>query len=331
MTILTERNPSRKSEGYKRLAVAPMIDWTDRHFRYLLRLISPHVWLYTEMITPQALLFGVHEVNRLQFHTSEHPLVLQLGGSDPSQLQKAARMGEEARFDEINFNVGCPSPRVTNGRFGVCLMREPDLVARCLHAMQQAVSIPVNVKCRIGVDHDDSDEFLYRFVETLANQGCQTFIVHARKAWLKGLSPKQNRDIPPLQYAKVCQLKRHFPTLSIMINGGFKTIDSITALLDQVDGCMFGRVVCDHPYFLAEIEAAFFGKVVPQRREIVHHYLAYMEQELNRGVKLARMARFLLNLFHGVAGAAEWRRYLSREMHKEGCTLNTIEKGLALF
>lgn len=308
-----------------------MIDWTDKHFRYLLRLISPHVWLYTEMITSQALSYAKKESSRLVFNECEHPIALQLGGSDPVLLQDAARMGEAACFDEINLNVGCPSPRVTSGRFGVCLMQEPDLVARCIEAMKEVVSIPVTVKCRIGVDNDDQYEFVHRFVETVRQSGCDTFIVHARKAWLKGLSPKQNRDIPPLQYETVCQLKKDFPMCTIIINGGFKTVHSICEYLDKVDGCMIGRIVCENPYFLAEIESTFFNFTSLTRSEIVYHYLDYMEHEMKKGVKLSVMTRYLLNFFHGIPGASEWRRHLSAHMHQENCKLEMIEQGLGFF
>lgn len=315
----------------KLISVAPMIDWTDKHFRYLLRLISPHVWLYTEMITSQALFYAKKESSRLRFDTSEHPLALQLGGSDPVLLQKAAQLGEEAGFDEINLNVGCPSPRVTSGRFGVCLMMEPLLVARAVALMKETVSIPVTVKCRIGVDHNDQYEFLYQFIQEVASSGCDTFIVHARKAWLKGLSPKQNREIPPLNYETVCQLKKDFAALTIIINGGFKTIEAMRPYLDKVDGCMIGRIVCENPYFLADIESSFFNHVSQTRIEVVYNYLHYMEKEMGQGAKLSSMARFLLNLFHGVPGAAEWRRYLSEHMHQDNCQLTTIDKGLAIF
>lgn len=313
------------------LSVAPMIDWTDKHFRYLLRLISPHVRLYTEMITSQALCYADKESRRLRFDPSEHPIALQLGGSDPALLQQAAKMGAAAGFDEINLNVGCPSPRVTSGRFGVCLMQEPSLVADCIDAMRQVVTIPVTVKCRIGVDHQDEYAFLHAFVETVSRVGCDTFVVHARKAWLKGLSPKQNREVPPLQYDRVCQLKRDFPELTIIINGGFKTVASMIPYLEQLDGCMIGRIVCENPYFLADVERELFNHAAIARIDVLNHYLHYMEQELQHGVRLQVLARYLLNLFHGVPGASLWRRYLSDHMHEKACSLDTIMQGLSVF
>lgn len=314
----------------KEIAIAPMIGWTDRHFRYLLRLISPNTKVYTEMISADALIHNKHERKKLIFDEKEHPIALQLGGSTPETLRKAAIMGEEAKFDEINLNVGCPSPRVTKGAFGACLMLMPEKVAECVQAMSSAVNIPVTVKCRIGVDDHDQYDFLKSFVE-IVSISCHKFIIHARKAWLKGLSPKQNRTLPPLCYETVAQIKKDFPKLTIIINGGFNDVASMNTYLNVVDGCMIGRVVCNNPFFLAEVEKVFFNYNSPTRKEIVMHFLQYMDTQQKTGIKLAKMARYLLNLFHGERGAQEWRRYLSAHMHQENSSIDLIEKGLIIY
>lgn len=315
---------------HSKIAVAPMMDYTDRHDRYFLRLIAPDVLLYTEMITSQALVYG-HAEHLLTYHDSEHPIALQLGGSDPSLLAKAARLGAEYRYDEINLNVGCPSPRVSAGRFGACLMLEPSLVAECVAAMQAQVSIPVTVKCRIGVDDHDGYEHLYHFIKLVADAGCKTFIVHARKAWLSGLSPKENREIPPLQYEVVYQLKRDFPDLNIMINGGIKTLDEIDTHLSFVDGVMLGRAAYSNPFILSDIQSRYFiDNTLEQREEIVRRFIPYVSEQLNKGVRLNAMTRHILGLFQGQRGAAAWRRYLSQQAHQSGAGIEVIEQALAL-
>jgi len=292
------------------LAVAPMMERTDRHCRYILRLLAPHAWLYTEMVTARALAFGDRE-RLLAFSPEEHPVALQLGGADPGELAAAARHGEEAGYDEINLNVGCPSDRVQAGCFGAALMREPDRVAECLVAMCEAVGVPVTVKTRIGVDDHDSYDFLARFVRTIADAGCRTVIVHARKAWLKGLSPKQNREIPPLDYERVYRLKRDFPELEIVINGGFTRLEPSAAQLGRVDGVMLGRAAYDDPWLIAELDARLFGGTLPAgRTAVVRRLLPYLERELERGTPLKSMTRHLLGLFTGRPGARRWRRSL---------------------
>jgi tRNA-dihydrouridine synthase A len=312
------------------ISVAPMMDWTDRHDRFFLRMIAPHILLYTEMITAQAIHHGDSD-KLLAYDPSEHPLALQLGGSDPVLLAEAARLGQNYGYDEINLNVGCPSPRVSAGRFGACLMLEPGLVADCIAAMRQAVSIPVTVKCRIGVDEQDDYAFLTRFIETITAVGCDTFIIHARKAWLKGLSPKQNREIPPLQYEVVKQIKRDYPKLTIIINGGFQTIEMIDEILPFVDGVMVGRMAYHQPYFLAEIEAKYFNNNnILNRRAIIRQMFPYIRDQLENGVRLASITRHMLGLFQGMPGAAKWRRYLSEHAHKHGAGVEVVEQALAL-
>lgn len=310
------------------ISVAPMMDWTDRHDRYFLRLIAPDIWLYTEMITAQALKFG--DANKLlAFDAIEHPVALQLGGSDPVLLANAAKLGEEYGYDEINLNVGCPSPRVSSGRFGACLMLEPQLVADCIAAMRAVVSIPVTVKCRTGVDQHDSYESLQHFIQTVAQIGCQTFIIHARKAWLSGLSPKENREIPPLQYETVRQIKRNFPHLTIIINGGIKTVAEIKEHLQYVDGVMIGREAYHNPYILAQIQAEFFSSAdLLSRHEVIQKLLPYVSSQLKNKVKLNAITRHILGLFKNMPGGAAWRRYLSENSHKANADINVIEEAL---
>lgn len=298
------------------LSAAPMMDYTDRHFRYLLRLISPHARLYTEMITAQALQFGDRD-KLLKFNTIEKYVALQLGGSDPISLKNAAKLGEDFGYDEINLNVGCPSPRVKKGRFGACLMLEPQLVADCVAAMQTYVKIPVTVKCRIGVDEQNEYETLFDFIKTVSSAGCQTFIIHARKGWLSGLSPKENREIPPLNYEIVRQIKKTFPHLTIILNGGIKTLSDIEIAKEGIDGVMIGRAVCNHPYFLAEIEKHYFETQPLTRFDIIKKYIPYAQEQLTDGIKLSAMTRHLLGLFHGEMNGGKWRRYLSEYSHQQ--------------
>jgi tRNA-dihydrouridine synthase A len=299
--------------------IAPMLDWTDRHYRYLMRLITPHTLLYTEMITTGAILFGDKE-RHLAFSEEESPVALQLGGSKPDDLAACARLAEEFGYAEVNLNVGCPSDRVQNGQFGACLMKSPALVAECVLAMREACSLPITVKTRIGVDELDSYEFLTDFVGQSQQAGCETFIIHARKAWLKGLSPKQNRDVPPLRYDVVFQLKKDFPDLCIVLNGGIKTMDSIQEHLKQLDGVMIGREAYQNPYFFAEIEEALFKAKTETRQHIVKQYVQYMDAQLERGVRMTALTRPLLCLFKFLPNGKLWRREISERNHKEKTT-----------
>ena len=311
------------------ISVAPMMDCTDRHDRYFLRLIAPDIQLYTEMITSHALIHGDVQY-LLGFDAREKYVALQLGGSDPKQLAHCARLGEEFGYDEINLNTGCPSPRVSAGRFGACLMLEPALVADCVAAMQAVVKIPVTVKCRIGVDDTDSYEALSRYIETVAAAGCRTFIIHARKAWLSGLSPKQNRDIPPLRYEVVRQIKRDFPHLTIILNGGIKSIPTIENEISFVDGVMIGREAYSNPYFLAVIQANYFPDTpLLSRHAVIHALLPYICKELKMGLKLHSVTRHLTGLFHGLPGASAWRRHLSVYGCKPKAGIEVLEQALS--
>jgi tRNA-dihydrouridine synthase A len=298
----------------RRFSVAPMMDRTDRHCRVLMRLISRRALLYTEMITSPALVRGRTPERFLGFCETEHPLALQLGGSDPQELTVAARMAEDRGYDEINLNVGCPSDRVTSGRFGACLMAEPKLVAECVAAMRGAVAIPVTVKTRIGVDNLDSPEYLAFFVETVAQAGCTTFIIHARKAWLKGLSPKENREIPPLHYERVHALKAQFPHLEFILNGGVTCLRTGAAHMSTahgpaLDGVMVGRAAYDTPYILADVDRLFFGdqRPVPPRAEIAGAYIEYARTQAAAGVLTRHVLRHAAGLFHACPGAKGWR------------------------
>lgn len=313
-----------------RLCVAPMMDWTDRHDRYFLRLLSRHTRLYTEMVTTSAVLHGDRQ-RLLGFDATEHPLALQLGGSDPGELAGCARIAEDWGYDEVNLNVGCPSDRVQSGRFGACLMAEPGLVADCVAAMGAATRLPVTVKTRIGIDHRDTYEELAAFVSRVTEAGCQTLIVHARKAWLQGLSPKENREVPPLNYPTVYRLKQDFPALNMVINGGILNLDAASEHLQQVDGVMIGRAAYQNPYLLASVDQRLFGDPAPilDRRQIVQRLLPYVEQELAKGLYLHRITRHILGLFQGQPGARQWRRYLSENAPRSGADANVIRQALA--
>jgi tRNA-dihydrouridine synthase A len=311
-----------------RVCVAPMMDWTDRHCRYFHRLLSPRARLYTEMVTSAALVRG-RQLRLLEHSQQEHPVALQLGGSDPLELAQAARDGAQAGYDEINLNVGCPSDRVQSGRFGACLMREPALVGDCMKAMRDAVSVPVTVKCRIGVDDQDDYAGLQHFTETMLDAGVQVMTVHARKAWLQGLSPKENREIPPLDYARVYRLKREFPQLTVVINGGISTVEQVLAHLDQVDGVMLGRAAYHDPYLLARIETALYGQPLPTRDEVLAHLQPYVEAELARGTALKHISRHLLGLYQGAPGARAFRRTISEGAHLAGAGWALIEQAIA--
>lgn len=306
-----------------RLSVAPMMDWTDRHCRYLHRLLTPHARLYTEMVTSAALAHG--DRARLLRHSAfEQPVALQLGGSDPAELAQAARMGEDAGYVEINLNVGCPSDRVQSGRFGACLMREPALVGDCVSAMRAAVRIPVTVKCRIGVDEQDDYHDLQQFTRQMIAAGVEVLIVHARKAWLKGLSPKENREVPPLNYERVYALKHEFPGLCVVINGGITTVDAVAGHLRHVDGAMLGRAAYHDPYVLARIEHLLYGEPLPPREAIVERLLPYIEAELAQGTALKHITRHLLGLYQGLPGARGFRRVLSERAHRDDAGIEVI-------
>ncbi len=310
------------------LSVAPMMDWTDRHCRYFHRLLSPNARLYTEMVTSPALIHGDRE-RLLGFDQSEHPLALQLGGSDPRELAEAARIGEKFGYDEINLNIGCPSDRVQSGRFGACLMHEPALVADCFAAMREAVSVPVTIKCRLGVDAQDEHADLQHFIETVSAKGCTVFVVHARKAWLKGLSPKENRDVPPLNHERVYQLKRDFPALQIIINGGIDRVADVQEHLQHVDGAMLGRVAYHEPYRLAELEHALYATPLPARDEVIGKMRPYVEAHLAAGGKLQHISRHMLGLFQGLPGARSWRRYLSENAHRPDADFSVVDEALS--
>ena len=312
-----------------RFCVAPMMDCTDRHLRFLLRLISRRALLYTEMVTTGAVIHGDRR-RFLEFHPDEHPLALQLGGSDPHDMARCTALAAEAGFDEVNVNVGCPSDRVQSGRFGACLMAEPGRVAECVSAMRAAARLPVTVKTRIGIDHRDSFEALLEFIDTVSAAGCETFIIHARKAWLEGLSPRENRSVPPLRYDLVTRLKQERPGLEIVLNGGITSLDEAARQLGAVDGVMLGRAAYRNPYLLAGVDAGFFGEHgAPKTRfQVVRDYLAYVEARLGEGVPLPRMSRHLVGLFLGRPGARAWRRCLSEQAHRPGAGAEVIEAAL---
>ena len=305
-----------------------MMDWTDRHCRYFMRLLNPSAFLYTEMITAAAIYHG--DAGRLlRYNDEEHPIALQLGGSDPDWMANAARKAAEYGYDEININVGCPSDRVQSGQFGACLMARPQTVADCYQAMQAETEIPVSVKTRIGIDDQDSDEFLQRFVDVIAAAGCQKVIVHARIAILEGLSPKENRMIPPLNYERVFRLKREFPQLEIVINGGLADIQQVEAVLQHVDGAMIGRQAYQQPYFLAELAHHFNPDgPLPERREIVKAMLPYVESVLADGESLHRVTRHMLGLYAGQPGARAWRRHISEHAHRPDAGVEVLINAL---
>ncbi|MEO8159982.1 MAG: tRNA dihydrouridine(20/20a) synthase DusA [Arenimonas sp.] len=312
----------------ERLSVAPMMDWTDRHCRAFHRVLAPGARLYTEMVHAQAVLQG-DRARLLGFDASEHPLALQLGGSEPAALAAASRIGEEWGYDEVNLNVGCPSDRVQAGRFGACLMKEPALVADCIAAMLAAVSIPVTVKCRLGVDEQqDYDSFL-AFVDTVAATGCTQFVVHARKAWLSGLSPKENREIPPLRYDWVHRLKRERPHLQVTLNGGLDNVEDCLAQLQQVDAVMLGRCAYHEPYRLHLLDCALSGREPRARAELLRAYLPYVEAQIEAGVALKHISRHVLGLFHAQAGGRAFRQILSEGAPKAGAGMDVLELALA--
>lgn len=308
-----------------------MLDWTDRHERYFLRLLSRHALLYTEMITTGAILHG-DQPRHLDFHCAEHPVAAQLGGSDPKALAQCAEIVERWGYDEVNLNVGCPSDRVQSGRFGACLMAEPALVADCVRAMQDACNIPVTVKSRIGIDHHDSDEFLYDFISRVADAGCQTFIVHARIAWLKGLSPKENRQIPPLDYDRVLRLKQRLPELEIIINGGLESDAECLSLLETLDGVMLGRDAYHNPYRVARVDQVFFNdsRPIPSRSDILQAFIAYVEEQQAGGTPLQHMTRHILGLYKGQPGGRLFRRHISENAFRKDAGISVLEDAWAL-
>ncbi len=310
------------------ISVAPMMDWTDRHCRFFMRLLSPSALLYTEMVTAAAVHHG--DADRfLRFSEEEHPLALQLGGSEAEWMASATRKAAAYGYDEININVGCPSDKVQSGQFGACLMMRPDIVTDCYNTMQGETDIPITVKTRIGIDDKDSYEFLSSFVEKLVAAGCRKFVVHARIAILEGLSPKENRTVPPLNYDRVYRLKRDFPEIEIVINGELASIEQVDEVLRHVDGAMIGRQAYHQPYFLAELEHHFNPEFsLPDRSEIVRRMLPYLESVLAEGVPLGRVTRHMLGLFAGCPGARAWRRHISENVHKEGAGTEVLINAL---
>lgn len=312
-----------------KFSVAPMLHCTDHHFRYLARLLSKQCFLYTEMITTGALIYGDRD-RWLSLHQEENPVALQLGGSKPAEMARCAELAEEYKFDEVNINVGCPSDRVQAGKFGACLMLEPEIISNCIKAMQAATDIEVTVKTRIGVDKQDSYEFLQQFVEKIAEAGCKTIIVHARKAYLSGLSPRQNRTVPSLHYEYVYHLKQDYPELTIILNGGLKDKAEILNHLKELDGVMVGREAYDNPYFMSDIDEIIFNDPADElsRFEVLDKYKIYMQSELDNGVPLKILAQHIFGLFNGLPGARAWRRYLSEHIYIKNAGLEVIDEAV---
>lgn len=316
----------------RRFTLAPMMEWSTSDCRTFWRLLTKNAVLYSEMVTTGALLHG-DKARFLDYNACEHPLALQLGGSNPKDLAECSKIAEDWGYDEVNLNCGCPSDRVQNGMIGACLMAEPELVAECIAAMQRAVKIPVTVKHRIGIDDMEDYEGLVKFVSTIAKTGCNTFIVHARKAWLKGLSPKENREVPPLQYDKVYQLKQDFPHLEIIINGGITTLEQSQQLLAHVDGVMLGREAYANPYLLAEVDQQIYGTSNPviSRNEVMIGFIAYCEEQLAKGTRLNHLTRHILGLYHGLPRARQFRRILSEQAHKPGAGIEVLQQALEVL
>jgi len=335
MTTSTIKTPPKgdiTAPLQRRICVAPMLDWTDRYYRYFLRLISQHALLYTEMITTGAILHGDRDYH-LAFDTAEHPLALQLGGSDPAALAACAKIAAQYGYDEINLNCGCPSDRVQKGRFGACLMKEPELVAQCITAMKNAVDIPVTLKHRIGVDNQTSHAELEDFVGINRDAGCDAFIVHARNALLQGLSPKDNRNIPPLIYDAVYQLKRSFPESEFIINGGIDSLEQIENHLAHVDGVMLGREAYHNPYWLVAMDSEFYGQTpaTNTRLEILESFLPFVENALANGTRLNHITRHILGLFHGQRGGKKFRRLISEKAHQKDAGIEVLLEAIALM
>jgi tRNA-dihydrouridine synthase A len=332
MTVSVAAQPSVTAApvvGYP-ISIAPMMDRTDRHYRYFMRQITKRTLLYTEMVTAQAITHGDRE-HLLGFSPEEKPLVLQVGGDDPTMLAACARIAEEFDYDEINLNVGCPSDRVQSGNFGACLMAQPALVAECVAAMMAATRIPVSVKHRIGIDDIDSYDHMANFVQTVAAAGCQRFSVHARKAWLQGLSPKENRDVPPLRYEDIYRLKHEFPHLWIEINGGIKTLQQTQSHLEHVDAVMIGRAAYDTPYLFADVDRLFFGEdgAAKTRSQVIHAMLPYVEYWTTQGLKLNSITRHMLMLFHGQPGSRSWKRLITENACRAGASVEVLKDALA--
>ncbi len=329
---MQQQPTTSKTFSTHRFCIAPMLDWTDRHARFFLRTLSKHTLLYTEMVTASAILHG--DRNRLlNYNDEEHPIALQLGGSNPEELASACIIANNYQYDEINLNIGCPSDRVQSGRFGACLMLDAKRVADCFTAMQAQSNVPVTIKCRTGVDEHEGFSFLQTFIDTLYQAGCRTFIIHARKAWLNGLSPKQNREIPPLEYDKVYAIKQAYPDANIIINGGIKTLASTEEHLKYCDGVMMGREAYHNPFILSDIDARLFEGNQPAvtRAEVMEKMLVYIEQQLTRGVKLNHITRHVLGLYHGQPKARRFRRYLSEHAHGDKADANTLLHALQIF
>ena len=322
---------NRQSSAFN-ISVAPMMGYTDRHARFLYRLISADAVLYTEMVTSKALLHG-NRASLLRFNSEEHPVVLQVGGSDPDEMVNAANLAQEAGYDEVNINVGCPSDRVQSGAFGACLMKRPETVAECVRQMNKSVDLPVTVKVRTGVDDADSYDQLKDFIRNVSEAGCSTFVVHARKAWLKGLSPKQNRDIPPLDYDRVYQLKQDFPKLQIIINGGITSVEQVMRHLQYVDGVMLGREITRNPWLLADLQHLIIqnGSELPQRSDVQKIYALYIKQELQSGTSMHALVKPLFGLYCGQQGAKSWRRMLADVAQKRSAYIDDLAEIVATF
>lgn len=328
--IKPDNSLSQKQALDRTLSVAPMMDWTDRHCRYFMRLLSPHALLYTEMVTTGALLHG-DRARHLDFSDAEHPIALQLGGSNPADLVTCAKMATDWGYDEINLNCGCPSDRVQQGKFGACLMDEPELVADCVAAMRAVTPLPVTIKTRIGIDESEDYVYLEKFIRTVAGAGCDTFIIHARKAWLKGLSPKENRTVPPLRYDIAALIKQNFPQLTIILNGGIRTADDILSARTQgFDGVMVGRAAYETPYQLAVYEQALWSTALPDRADIARQMMDYIATRRvdDPTLPIAAVTRHILNLYHGERGGRAWRRILTEGAHQTGATTQIIEQAL---
>ncbi|HSW14676.1 MAG TPA: tRNA dihydrouridine(20/20a) synthase DusA [Solimonas sp.] len=313
-----------------KFCVAPMMDWTDRHCRFFLRLMSKHARLYTEMVTTGAIIHGDRD-RFLRFDPTEQPVALQLGGSEADALARCAAIGTAYGYDEINLNCGCPSDRVQEGRFGACLMKEPERVAAAVAAMRRETHVPVTVKTRIGVDDSEDYAFLKQFIETVAAAGCEIFIVHARKAWLQGLSPKENREIPPLQYEVVHRLKREFPQLTIVLNGGLKTLEACNEQMQELDGVMLGREVYENPYLMTAVDPLIYGDAhaALSRHEVLENLLGYVERELALGGQLNHISRHILGLFRGQPGGRAFRRVISQNATRPGAGAEVLRAALA--
>jgi tRNA-dihydrouridine synthase A len=322
---------NRQSSAFN-ISVAPMMGYTDRHARFLYRLISTDAVLYTEMVTSKALLHG-NRASLLRFNSEEHPVVLQVGGSDPGEMVNAANLAQEAGYDEVNINVGCPSDRVQSGAFGACLMKRPEIVAECVRQMNKSVDLPVTVKVRTGVDDADSYDQLKDFIRNVSEAGCSTFVVHARKAWLKGLSPKQNRDIPPLDYDRVYQLKQDFPKLQIIINGGITSVEQVMRHLQYVDGVMLGREITRNPWLLADLQHLIIqnGSELPQRSDVQKIYALYIKQELQSGTSMHALVKPLFGLYCGQQGAKSWRRMLADVAQKRSAYIDDLAEIVATY